>query len=203
MTSTLSRLSIPLACLMALTPVGAAAQAPQPAVVPAGLGGPVVPGICLLSREAVLTGSKVGINASEQVRQITAQAQAEVDALRKPVDAEIAAARAQAAKMPPDQVRAQEKALGAKLAQVQARAEQRRREIEKTRIDAIGVISAQAQPLIAAAYTQKGCGLLFERGTLLGGNFANDITAAVVNALDAKLTTIPIQRATLPATAKP
>jgi Skp family chaperone for outer membrane proteins len=188
-------------CLALVSPV-ARAQTALPSIVPPGLGGPAVPGICLLSRDAVLTSSKVAMYASERIRQITAEAQAEVDALRKPVDAEIAAARAQAAKMTPDQIRAQEKALSAKLAPVQVRAEQRRREIEKTRLDALAAIAAQVQPLVAAAYNQKGCGLLFDRSTLLGGNFANDITAAVVTALDAKLVTIPIQRSTLPADSK-
>ena len=188
------------ATLLALIPLtSSAAQTQAPAQTQAGgFGGPVVPGVCLLSREAILANSKVAVYAAERVRQLTAEAQAEVDAERKPVDAQIAALRAQAAKMTPDQIRAQEKALGEKLAPIQAKAELRRREIEKTRADAIATISTQIQPLVAAASAQKGCGLLFDRGSLLGGNFANDLTATVVAALDAKLTSIPIQRATLP-----
>jgi Skp family chaperone for outer membrane proteins len=186
------------ASLLALTP---AAQAQGAGTV--NLGGPVVAGVCLFSREAVLSGSKVAIYASERIKQITAEAQAEVDGQRKPVDAEIATLRAQAAKMTAEQIRAQEQALGAKLAPIQAKADLRRREIEKTRTDALTTISVQLQPLIAAAYAQKGCGLLFDRNSVLGGNYGNDLTAAVITALDAKLTSIPIQRATLPANAKP
>jgi len=157
----------------------------------------------MLSREAVLANSKVAVYATDRIKQLTAEAQAELDAERKPVDGEIAALRAQAAKMTADQIRAQENALSAKLAPIQAKANLRRREIEKTRADTLAAISAQAQPLIAAVYTQKGCGLLLDRNTLLGGNFGNDLTAAVVAALDAKLTSIPIQRATLPPAAAP
>ena len=189
--------------MLALAPAGAQAQGSVPSIVPAGLGGPIVPGVCLISRDAVLTSSKVAVYASERIRQITAEAQAEVDAMRKPVDAQVAALRAQAPKMTPQQIRAQEQALSAKLAPVQALAEQRRREVEKTRIDALATISAQVQPLVAAAYGQKGCGLLFDRNSLLGGNFGNDITAAVVTALDGKITSFAIQRATLPASTKP
>lgn len=166
------------------------------------LGGPVVAGVCLFSREAVLTSSKVAVAASERIKQIAAEAQAEVDAQRKPVDAEIAALRAQATKMTVDQLRAQQQALNAKLAPVQALAEQRQREIEKTRSDALATISAQMQPLLAAAYAQKSCGLLFDRNTVLGGNYANDLTGAVIAALDGKLSAIPIQRVTLPPAAK-
>ena len=187
------------AALLAMVPT-VHAQAPAGAQTQAGgLGGPVVPGVCLLSREAILANSKVAVYATERIRQLTAEAQAEVDAERKPVDSEIAALRGQAAKMTPDQIRAQERALGARLAPIQAKADLRRREIEKTRADAIATISGQIQPLVAAAYAQKGCGLLFDRNSLLGGNFGNDLTGAVVAALDARLTSIPIQRATLPA----
>ena len=187
-----------LAAAMVFTPV-AAAHAQAPAQTNAGgLGGPVVPGICMLSREAVFAHAKVSVYASERIRQLTAEAQSEVDADRKPIDAEMAALRAQASKLTPDQIRAQQAALGQKLAPVQVKAEQRRKEIEKTRIDAVATISAQLQPMIAAVYAQKGCGLLFDRGTLLGGNFANDLTGAVVAALDARLTQIPIQRAVVP-----
>jgi len=48
--------------------------------------------------------------------------------------------------------------------------------------------------VIAAVYTQKGCGLLLDRNTVLGGNMGNDLTAAVVAGLDARLTSITIQR---------
>jgi Skp family chaperone for outer membrane proteins len=177
--------------------------APAQAQSAGGLGGPVVPGVCFLSREGVLANSKVAIYAAERIKQITAEAQAEVDADRKPLDAELAGLRAQAAKMTPDQIRAQQQALGSKFAPIQAKADQRKREIEKTRLDALATISAQSQPLIAAAYAQKGCGVLLDRGSVLGGNFTNDLTPAVVAALDARLTSIPIQRATLAPTPAP
>lgn len=190
-------LAASLLAMIALAPgVAAAQQAGQPAGA-GGLGGPLVPGVCLLSREAIVANSKVSLYASERIKQLTAEAQAEVDAERKPIDAQIAALRAQVAKMTPDQIRAQEKVLGERLAPVQAKAELRRREIEKTRTDALATISAQIQPLIAAAYAQKNCGLVFDRNTVLGGNYGNDLTAAVVAALDARLTSIPIQRVTL------
>ncbi|MFM9937849.1 MAG: OmpH family outer membrane protein [Novosphingobium sp.] len=190
--------------LLAAALLAPAAAAQQSAGSGGGaLGGPLVPGVCLLSREAILANSKVSLYASERIKQLTADAQAEVDAERKPIDAQIATLRGQVAKMTPEQIRAQEKALGERLAPIQAKADLRRREIEKTRTDALATISAQTQPLIAAAYAQKSCGLLIDRGTVLGGNYGNDITAAVVTALDAKLTSFLIQRATLPTSPAP
>ncbi len=52
--------------------------------------------------------------------------------------------------------------------------------------------------MIAQVYRQHGCGLLLDRGTVMGGNFANDLTADVVKGLDAKVSTITLNRETLP-----
>ncbi|OYW16585.1 MAG: outer membrane chaperone Skp [Novosphingobium sp. 12-64-8] len=175
----------------------AVAQAPAARPASPGLGGPVIPGVCFLSREAVLANSKVAVYASSRIKQITADAQAEIDRERKPLEDQLTALRAQASKLPADQLRAQEKALGEKFAPIQAKAELRKREIEKTRANALETISEQAQPQIAAVYTQKSCGVLFDRNMALGGNFTNDLTPAVVAALDGRLTSIPIERVTL------
>ncbi len=204
------RLSAAVVLLAAAAPL-AAAKAPPAAPAPAApaapaaatLGGPLIPGVCLLSREAVLANAKVGLYASQRIRQLTEDAQAEVNADRKPIEGDLATLRAQAAKLTPDQRAAQEKALAARFAPVQAKAEQRTREIEATRAKAIDAIGVQLQPVIAAVYMQKGCGLLFDRNTVLGGNMGNDLTAAVVAGLDARLTSITIERENLPAAPAP
>jgi len=191
------RLSASVLLIAAVAPLAAQAQAQaQAPVAPAAptLGGPLIAGVCLLSREAVLANAKVGVYASQRIRQLTEEAQAEVNADRRPIEADLAALRAQAAKLAPEQRAAQEKALAARFAPIQTKAEQRTREIEKTRAKAIDTIGQQLQPVIAAVYTQKGCGLLLDRNTVLGGNMGNDLTAAVVAGLDARLTSITIQR---------
>lgn len=165
------------------------------------LGGPVIPGLCLLSREAVLKNAKIALAADVRLKQLGTQAQAEVDAQRNPVEAEIKAFQAAAASMKPEERAAREKALAAKLQPVQALAQQRTREMEATRAKATQRISNEAQPLIAQVYKQRNCGLLVNRGAVIGGNMANDLTAAVVQALDAKISTISFNREVLPAAA--
>ena len=59
-------------------------------------------------------------------------------------------------------------------------------------------IATEAQPVIAEVYGQKNCGLLFDRNSALGGNFANDLTADVVTALDTRIQTITFERELLP-----
>lgn len=165
-----------------------------------GLGGPVVPGVCLLSREAVFANAKIGLAATARLQQLATEAQAEVDAERRPIETDVTAFRADAARLPADQRQAREQALAARLAPVQAKAQQRSREIDATRAKALERISTEAQPVIAQVYRQRNCGLLLDRNSALGGNFTNDLTAAVVQALDARISTITFNRETLPAT---
>ena len=59
-------------------------------------------------------------------------------------------------------------------------------------------IANEAQPAIAQVYATKSCGLLLDRNSALGGNFANDLTAEVVQVLDSRLSTITFERERLP-----
>lgn len=184
----------PLLSLIAMPAFGQTPAAPQQ-----GLGGPAIPGLCLVSREAIFANAKVGVAATARLRQLAATAQAEVETERKPLEAEIKTYQADAAKLTPEQRRAREAAVAPRVTALQAKTEQRTREIEATRTKAMARVADALQPVIAQVYKARGCGLLLDRNTVLGGNMANDLTPAVVTALDAKITTIDFDRETLSA----
>ncbi len=185
--------------LLAATATGAAAQTPAPAPAGQPLGGPVIPGVCLLSREAIFANAAVGKAASTRLQELTRAAQAEIDAERKPLEAE-----AKALEPLPDnaQNKPKREALATRWQALQVKAAHNSREIEATRAKALERIANDAQPVIAQVYGQKKCGLLFDRNSALGGNFANDLTADVVRTLDAKVTTISFERERLPLPAR-
>ena len=183
--------------LIALSATSALAQSAAPAGQ--ALGGPVIPGVCLLSREAIFANAKVGKAATARLQQLAQQAKAEIDAQRKPIDADVQTFRTQAASLKPEERQSREQALGQRMQAVQAHGTQLGREIEATRVKVMGRIAEAADPAVASAYASKGCGLLLNRDAVLGGNTTNDLTAAVVQGLDAKLTTISFNRETLPA----
>ncbi|OHT19398.1 OmpH family outer membrane protein [Edaphosphingomonas haloaromaticamans] len=172
---------------------GAPAAAPAPAAQP--LGGPVVPGVCLLSREAIFANAAVGKAASAQLAELTRAAQAEIDGQRPAIENEAKALEGQ-----PDNAANKQKreALAVRWQTLQQKAAHTSREIEATRAKALERIANEAQPMIAQVYAAKKCGLLFDRGAALGGNFANDLTADVVRALDGRIQTITFERERLP-----
>ncbi|MFA7439978.1 MAG: OmpH family outer membrane protein [Sphingomonadaceae bacterium] len=197
----MSRILLLSAALLASASTSAASAqtvgGAQPATAPAAqpLGGPVIPGVCLLSREAIFANAAVGKVASARLAELTRAAQTEIDAQRTPLEAEARTLEGQAGNAQTQQRR---QALATRWQALQQQAAHSSREIEATRAKALEQIATQAQPVIAQVYGQKKCGLLFDRGAALGGNFANDLTADVVRALDTRIQTITFERERLP-----
>ena len=177
---------------------GARGQAAPAAPEAQPLGGPLIPGVCLLSREAVFANAAAGRAASARLQEITQQAQAEIDAVRQPLEAEAQAFEAQAASLSEAQRVERQQALMQRLQALQAQAAHNAREVEATRMAAMNRIADAAQPAIAEVYASKNCGLLFDRGSALGGNLGNDLTGGVVAALHARLPSITVERERLP-----
>jgi Skp family chaperone for outer membrane proteins len=166
----------------------AAAQAPAPAAQTPALAGPVVPGVCLLSQDQLIGGSKVGQAASARLHVLTQQVQTALDAEKAKLDKRAAALNAQRATLAPAQFQAQGQALNQRAQSLQAEAGERSRQIDATRAKVLSQIVQQARPYIAVAYGAHACGLLVSREAVLGGNMANDLTPEVIAALDAKAT---------------
>jgi Skp family chaperone for outer membrane proteins len=163
------------------------------------LGGTAIPGLCLLSREAIFANAKVGVAAAARLKQLATQAQSELDAERKPLDADVQAYRSQAASLSADQRQSREQALSQRMQKVQADQDLRSRELEATRAKVMGQIAQYAQPVITDAYRSKSCGLLVNRDIVIGGNTSNDLTPLVIQGLDAKVTTLSFNLEQLPA----
>jgi Skp family chaperone for outer membrane proteins len=184
-----------------------AAAAETPAVAPraspaanpqSGFGGPVIPGVCLLSRETVLTRSAVGQAASERMKQLAQKAQAGLDAERRKIEADAKALQGQQATLTQQQGQLRQEQLSARAQAYQAKAAQVSREMEATWAKVTSRIEGEIQPVVTAAYQAKGCGLLLSREAVLGGNLANDLTGAVVQGLDVRISTITFDREHLP-----
>lgn len=182
------------ACALAAASAASAQSAPAPASA-APLGGPVIPGVCLLSREAVFANAAVGRAATARLAELSTAAQAEIAAERTPLEAEASALQG-LPETPENMARAQ--AFAQRWQALQQKADHTAREIEATRQAVLGRISTEAQPVIAEVYRAKACGLLLDRNTALGGNFANDLTAGVVEGLDRRITTLAFDRERLP-----
>ena len=199
----INRMLLSLACLALASMPGTILRAQESQSSNPLQSGPAVPGVCLLSREAIFANAKVGKAASVRLKQLADQVQSQVEAERKPITSDVQAYRAQAASLPADQRQSREQALAQRMQKVQEDQAVHERELEATRVKAMGQIAQYAQPVIGDAYRAKNCGLLLDRNAVLGGNMANDLTPAVVQGLDAKVSTITFDLEKLPAAAAP
>jgi Skp family chaperone for outer membrane proteins len=191
-----------LAALAALSATPALAQTAAPPAS-AGLGGPLIPGVCLLSEQAVFLNAKVGMAATARLTQLGGQAKAEMDAERAPLASEEETLRSDAAALKPADVQQRAQALQARETAYQQKVALRNRELEATRQKVIERIMSEAQSVIAQAYKAHNCGLILDRNSVLGGNMGGDLTPDVVRGLDAKITTITFDRESLAQAAAP
>ncbi|PKP94631.1 MAG: hypothetical protein CVT77_01760 [Alphaproteobacteria bacterium HGW-Alphaproteobacteria-16] len=180
-----------------IIPVPSAAQS---ADAQQGLGGPVIQGVCLLSREALFANAAVAKAATTRLSELTRAAQTEIDQQRGPLETEAKALQAQPANEETTRRRA---ALETRWAALQRQAAHNSREIDATRTKVMERVTAEAEPVIRQTYTSRKCGLLLDRSATLGGNFTNDLTAEVARGLDAKIQTISFERERLPEEAQP
>lgn len=161
-----------------------------------------VPGLCLLSRQAVLAQAKVGQAANKRLDQLAAQARSELAAKRKPLEAAIHSFQQKAPSLSETQRKQQGSALQQRMQAFQTEAGELNQRIQLTRVKAMHRISQDAQPIIASSYKSHHCGLLLNRDMVLAGNMTNDLTGDVVQGLDRKITTLSFHLEPLPSSKK-
>lgn len=174
--------------MMSLMAVSAQAQDQA-----AALQGPLVAGICLLDREAVVTNASAGKSASEQLQRLTTEAQTALNQQQTQLDGELQQLGLREPGLQESQLNDAQRAALQKVQGLQEQLQERRQQIDQARGRALQRISEEAQPLIAQVYAARKCGLLLDRTVVLGGNMGNDLTAEVVKALDQKLPSVEVK----------
>jgi Skp family chaperone for outer membrane proteins len=163
------------------------------------LGGDAVPGVCMLSREAVFAQAKVGHAASQRLGQLADQASSQMASQRKPLDADIQSFEQKAPSLSEAQRKEQGAALQQRMQAFQTQTGELNQRVQLTRSKAMQRIGQEAEPIVASGYKSHHCGLLLNRDAVLSGNTANDLTTEVVQGLDRKITTISFNLEQLPA----
>ena len=155
---------------------------------PTVTGGPPIPGVCVLSREAVFDQSKVGQSVTGQFRIARDGAQKDVHDQEAKITADIKALESEKTALSEDQYKLRQQELVLRLKDLRAEAAKKSQELEAARLEAVKKIAAQAQPSIAAVYQHYRCSLLLSRDAVLAGNPGMDVTAEVIKGLDGAIT---------------
>jgi len=184
----------PLAFAQAKAPAAAAPVARAPAAAAPAAAAPAAPsftatvaGVCVLSREGILGGSKVGKYVQTRLGQLTTQVNAELTGEKTAIETAAKDLDAKKATLGQAAQQQQVTALQARASALQDKAQVRDRELQATEQKAIQRVLVEATPFVDAQVKAKACGVLLDANSILGANSAMDLTPGVITGLDGKL----------------
>ncbi|HEY4031336.1 MAG TPA: OmpH family outer membrane protein [Caulobacteraceae bacterium] len=176
----------PLAFAQAKPPVAAKAPA---AAVPAAAAPTItanVPGICVLSREGIIGGSKVGKFVQTRLGQLTTQVNAELTGEKTSIETAAKDLDAKKATLGQAAYQQQGSALQQRADALQQKAQQRDRELQATEQKALQHVLQDATPFVEQQVEAKKCGVVLDANSILAANKAMDLTPGVIASLDTK-----------------
>ncbi len=184
---------------LAASATAAFAQAARPAAAPAAAApqvptGPAIAGVCIFSRDAVVGSSAVGKYVTDRLKQISSQAQAELQGEMTALQTDEKAYVTQRASLASDVQQQRETGFRQREELLQRKAELRNRELQATEQKALSRVLVEVNPLLIQVYGQRNCGLLLDQNATFGANPSMNITADVVRLLDGKITQFPFER---------
>ena len=181
----------------ALTPMGSVASAQTPAAAaPPITHGPPITGLCVLSLNESIGGSKVGQSVLARLKvldgQVTAELQPEADSIRT----EQRSLESQASTLDQATLQARQANLQLRFANFQKREELRQQEMRATQQKQFAVILRELDPVMRTLYQQRTCSILIDgdAGGVRIVNPAMDLSPAAVGALDLKIQTLTFDR---------
>ena len=195
---TRSHLGLTLFCVSAIAFAGqASAQTAQPkaAAAPETLPtGPAIPGVCVLNNDGVVFGSAVGKFVVQRLQQLKSQSDSELTGESQTLKADAGALEGKKSTMPPDQFEQQGAAINLRANALQRKAQQREAELNQTEKKALSRIGQEADPIVRQVFVAHNCTVLFNAGAVIFAAPALDLTPAVVQGLDGKISQFQFDR---------
>lgn len=172
-----------------------AGPAAAPAAGPAIRNGPVIPGVCVVSQEAVVENSTVGKAVTTRLQQLAQQVDAELNGEKNAIETEEKTLNTQYQAKQIDESTARQKAavLDVRKGALQDRLGLRRDEYQATQRKQYGRVVQEMQSVVAGAYQAKNCSILIASGVMIA-NPDMDLTGQVIAGLNAKITTLQFDR---------
>ena len=181
-----------LASLLAAS--AASAQTAGPANV-----GPAIPGVCVYFNQQLLAQSTSGQAVQARMEQLATEVQGELAPYATAIQTEAQALQAGAASIPADQQQQRRQALQQRVQEAQQLEQTRSEELRYTLSEQRRLISEAVEPVLVAVYQEKGCGILIDRESVFIMNPAMDVTATVIQRVNAALPTLSFNRLPVPA----
>jgi outer membrane protein len=171
------------------TLAGSAAAAQTPAA--AAPTGPVIPGVCFYHHDRLLAVSTAGQSLVAGIQRIQQEVDAELQPYAQHIQTEGQALQQGQGTIPQDQFAQREQALGARIQEGRVLQQTRENEIRYTLAVQRQTIERAADPIVAALYGERGCGILLRAESVMHANPQMDITEAAIQRLNQALPALP------------
>jgi Skp family chaperone for outer membrane proteins len=175
-----------------LTPMMTQAQGAAPAAAPPT--GPAIPGMCVLSQEAVVFTSTVGKYVATRLQQLNSAAQAEITSDTTTLQADEKAFEAARAGLSQEQLQQRAAALAGRERDLERTVSVRREEMNQTAQKAQARILQEASPIFQQAVRSHNCSIVLSGTGVLVAETSMDITPTVIAGLNAKITQFEFER---------
>ncbi len=179
--------------IAALAPLMVQAQTPThtTAAAPAG---PPIPGLCVLSQEAVVYTSTVGKYVATRLQQLNQAAQAEITSQTTSLQNDEKAFEAARAGLSADQLQQRAAALAAREHDLERTVQIRREELSQTEQKAQARILTEATPIFQEAVRSHNCSIVLAGTGVLVAEESMNLTPTVIAGLNAKITQFEFER---------
>jgi len=161
--------------------------------------GPAIPGVCVYHHDRLLAQSTAGQSVQTGMQRLQQEVQAELAPFEQFAQSEIQALQQGQGTIPQDQFAQREQALNARVQEARQLAQTRDSELRYTQAMQLQQIAQAADPIILALYTERGCGILISRESVLRVNPSMDITEAAIQRVNAALPSLSFNRMPVPA----
>ena len=161
--------------------------------------GPAIPGVCVYHHDRLLAQSTAGQSVQAGMQRIQQEVQAELAPFEQFAQSEVQALQQGRGTIPQDQFTQREQALNARVQEARQLAQTRDNELRYTQAMQLQQITQAADPIILALYTERGCGILISRESVLRVNPSMDITEAAIQRVNAALPSLSFSRMPVPA----
>ncbi len=125
--------------------------------------GPVIPGICVLGRQAVIDVSQVGKVANTRYGQMRDGIRSKIEAEQARIVGDAKLLQGQKSSLPAADFQKRDQDIAARLQQLRNEAAEANRDLEATRQSVVTRISSDLLPVINSEYRRQHCGLLVVR----------------------------------------
>ena len=161
--------------------------------------GPVVPGVCVYHHDRLLAQSTAGQSLVTGLQRLQQEVQAELAPYEQFIQTESQQLQQGRGTIPQADFATREQALQTRFQEARNLAQTREGELRYTQAMQLQQITQAADPIILALYTERGCGILISRESVLRVNPSMDITEAAIQRVNAALPSLSFTRMPVPA----